>query len=159
MSVARSKPSAGLGLTFFLCVLSIQAQQAILVPTNTMWRYLDDGSDQGTFWSAPEFDDSEWPSGQAELGYGDTADGRPEATMVSYGPDPDFKHITTYFRRNFQVTNAPSVTNLIVRLLRDDGAIVYLNGLEVLRSGMAGDYVDYLCRLLYARRVSRRIRQ
>ena len=56
--------------------------------------------------------------------------------MVSFGPDSANKYITTYFRRSFQVNNAAAVTQLSVRLLRDDGAIVYLNGVEVFRSNM-----------------------
>jgi calcineurin-like phosphoesterase family protein/purple acid phosphatase-like protein len=143
MNQACSKLPAVLALTFLLCVLSTQAQPAIFIPTNAVWRYLDDGSDQGFSWIAPEFEDSDWPSGPAELGYGDAEDGRPEATMVSYGPDPDFKYITTYFRHTFLVTNAASVTNLIARLLRDDGAIVYLNGQEAFRSRMPDGFVDF----------------
>ncbi len=34
------------------------------------WKYLDDGSDQGSAWQAIGFDDSAWPVGPAPLGYG-----------------------------------------------------------------------------------------
>ena len=44
----------------------------------SVWKYLDDGSDQGAQWRAPEFNDSAWASGPAELGYGDSSEGRPE---------------------------------------------------------------------------------
>ena len=46
------------------------------------------------------------------------------------------KFITTYFRRSFVLTNASRFTNLVARILRDDGAVVYLNGTEVFRSNM-----------------------
>ena len=62
------------------------------------WRYLDDGSDQGTAWYAPGFDDTGWADGDAQLGYGDGD----ETTVVSYGPDRWNKHITTYFRHTFE---------------------------------------------------------
>ena len=55
---------------------------------------------------------------------------------MSFGPDSANKYITTYFRRSFPVNNAATVTQLSVRLLRDDGAIVYLNDVEVFRSNM-----------------------
>ncbi|HXI52168.1 MAG TPA: immunoglobulin domain-containing protein, partial [Candidatus Saccharimonadales bacterium] len=103
-----------------------------LVSTGSVWKYLDDGSDQGTAWIAPAFDDSTWASGPAQLGYGDGD----EATVVGFGPDPANKFVTTYFRRSFAVTSAASITGLTVRLLRDDGGVVYLNGVEVFRSNM-----------------------
>src|SRR5687767_9904937 len=42
-----------------------------LIAARSVWKYLDNGSDQGTAWRAPGFDDSDWESGPAELGYGD----------------------------------------------------------------------------------------
>ncbi len=73
-----------------------------LVPFGSIWRYLDDGSEQGTNWTAPQFDDSSWASGPARLGYGDSV-----ATTLSYGPDSGNKYPTTYFRHTFTagVTN------------------------------------------------------
>jgi len=40
-----------------------------LVQSNSVWKYLDNGSNQGTNWIAPNFDDSAWASGPAPLGY------------------------------------------------------------------------------------------
>src|SRR5947209_5223858 len=53
-----------------------------LVPKGATWKYLDNGSDQGSAWRAPDFDDSSWKSGPAKLGYGDGD----EATVVNCGP-------------------------------------------------------------------------
>src|SRR5262245_21234409 len=78
----------------------------ILVASNSVWKYLDNGTDAGTAWRAPTFDDGSWASGPAELGYGDIAEGRPEATVLSFGADANNKHITYYFRRAFTVINA-----------------------------------------------------
>ncbi|HEY2952833.1 MAG TPA: Ig-like domain-containing protein, partial [Verrucomicrobiae bacterium] len=64
----------------------------LIVPTNSVWKYLDNGSDQGTAWIAPAFDDSSWASGPAQLGYGDGD----EATVVNSGPTNNY-YITTYF--------------------------------------------------------------
>ena len=90
------------------------------------------------------FDDSTWASGPSELGYGDTSDGRPEATIVSFEPDPNNKYVTTYFRHTFTVTNAAEFTNLSLRVVRDDGAVVYLNGAEVARFNMPTGAISYL---------------
>ncbi len=115
-----------------------------LITTGSVWKYLDDGTDQGTAWYAPEFDDRAWRTGPAELGYGDSENGRPEATVVSYGPDPSNKYVTTYFRREFVVTNTASYSYLLLRVLYDDGAVVYVNGSEAARLSMPYGPVNYL---------------
>jgi len=108
-----------------------------LVAAGSQWRYLDDGSDQGAAWRDPGFDDSAWKAGGAQLGYGDGG----ESTLVDFGGDAGDKHITTYFRREFDATDVADVSELTLRLLRDDGAVVYLNGQEVARSNMPGGAV------------------
>ena len=122
--------------------------QTILVARDATWKYLDDGSNQGADWRALEFDDSSWSEGPAELGYGDAGfpDFRPEATMLSYGTDPNNKPITYYFRHWFNVEIPSRVTNLVALLLRDDGAVVYLNGAEVVRSNMPAGVITYQTR-------------
>src|SRR6185295_16969987 len=57
---------------------------AILVASNAVWKYLDNGSDQGTAWTALNFDDSAWASGPAQIGYGNPTR---DVTIASYGPD------------------------------------------------------------------------
>ncbi|MBN2474267.1 MAG: CotH kinase family protein [Pirellulales bacterium] len=110
-----------------------------LVPAGSDWRYLDDGSNQQTAWRAPGFNDSAWDSGTAEFGYGDGD----EATVVDFGTDDRNKYTTTYFRHTFEVADASDVTSLTARLVRDDGAVVYLNGQEVARSNMDEGTVLY----------------
>src|SRR5205814_10702336 len=41
------------------------------IATGSTWKYLDNGSNQGTAWRATAFSDATWASGAAELGYGD----------------------------------------------------------------------------------------
>lgn len=110
-----------------------------LVPAGSVWRFLDNGSNQGTAWRAIAFDDSAWASGSAQLGYGDGD----EKTVVSYGPDAGHKYVTTYFRRSFSLTAPSALTSLTLRLLRDDGAVVYLNGAEAYRSNMPSGTISY----------------
>ncbi|MBN2505696.1 MAG: lamin tail domain-containing protein [Verrucomicrobia bacterium] len=102
----------------------------LLIADNAVWRYLDNGTDQGTLWVGTNFDDSAWASGPAQLGYGDGD----EATVVGYGGNANAKYTTTYFRHSFVLTNAATYTNLAMEMIRDDGAVVYLNGAEVFRS-------------------------
>ncbi len=112
--------------------VTVSNSVSAIITASSTWKYLDNGSNQGTAWRATSFNDSSWASGQAELGYGDGD----EATVVSYGADANNKHITTYFRRTFTLADASSITSLMLHLRRDDGAVVYLNGTEVLRDNM-----------------------
>lgn len=120
------------------------ATETVLVTTNAAWRYLDNGSDQGTNWIAPTFSDATWSNGPAPLGYG--AGDTWIATTVGYGPSSTNKYITTYFRHRFTVADASAYSSLKLRLMRDDGAIVYLNGAEIRRDGMPSGGVNYLTR-------------
>lgn len=99
---------------------------ADLVPYGSTWRYLDDGSDQGTAWREQAFVDSSWAQGAAQFGYGDGD----EATTVASS------RITYYFRHEFSVTDASAITSATLEVLYDDGAIVYLNGTEIHRTSL-----------------------
>lgn len=109
------------------------------VARGATWKYLDNGSNQGTAWRAVDFVDTSWASGAAELGYGDGD----EATVVSYGSNSSLKHVTTYFRKTFTVTNATSYTGLGITLRCDDGAVVYINGTEAVRTNMPTGTITY----------------
>jgi hypothetical protein len=117
-------------------VMSRPPAQRTLIPTSADWKYLDNGSDQGTAWRQPGFDDRAWAAGKAQLGYGDGD----ESTSLNYGPDASNKHVTTYFRRTFSITNADGIVQVTLKVLRDDGFVAYLNGTEVFRDNLpAGD--------------------
>ena len=103
-----------------------------VLASGSVWKYFDQGSDLGTAWRSSTYNDSSWSSGPAELGYGDGD----EATTVSYGADPSNKFNTTYFRTTFNVADTSALTGLTLRLKRDDGAVVYINGVEAVRSNM-----------------------
>lgn len=127
-----------LALALALLVAPSWAAAQTLVPLGASWRYLDDGSDQGSAWQAPGFVDTGWALGAAELGYGDGD----EATVVSFGGNASDKHITSYFRHHFAVADPNTVPALELSILRDDGAVVYLNGTEVYRSNLPGGAID-----------------
>ena len=109
---------------------SVPATNVGLIPFSSTWKYLDTGVDQLTAWRAPAFNDAGWPTGCAEFGYGDGG----ECTTNSFGPNSSSKYITTYFRKAFTAPDPQTFTSLSLRLLRDDGGVVYVNGAEVLRS-------------------------
>ncbi len=111
----------------------------LLVKAGSDWKYLDDGSDAGDAWISTGFDDASWRSGPAQLGYGDGD----EATVIGFGPNTNTKYPTTYFRHTFVVEDPVQVKSLTLELLRDDGAIVHLNGREAFRVTMPPGPVTY----------------
>ena len=113
--------------------------QDTLVSFGEDWHYLDDGSDQGNEWTAPRFDHSMWDMGPAQLGYG----GNGEVTSVNFGSNPGDKFRTTYFRREFPVGDHTAYVSMDLRVVRDDGVVVYLNGTLIARINMPGTH-DYL---------------
>jgi hypothetical protein len=107
-----------------------------MIPAGSRWKYSDTGASPGEHWTALAFKDSAWSEGPAQLGYGD----RDEATRLNDAPG---NYPTYYFRHQFEVTNPGGLKPLVLRLLRDDGAVVYLNGSEVIRDNMPDGKVDH----------------
>jgi hypothetical protein len=111
-------------------------QKIVLVKAGSQWRYLDNAPSPGANWTSPAFDDSQWKQGRAELGYGDDP-----ATNIG-GASADARRIATYFRHTFDVADPSFYRSLILRLKRDDGAVVYLNGTEIHRINLPGGAVS-----------------
>ncbi|MEZ4385627.1 MAG: metallophosphoesterase [Nannocystaceae bacterium] len=90
-----------------------------LIDWGATWSYHDQGVDLGVGWRQPGFDFSGWPSGDAELGYGDGD----EATVLE---DVDPKRPSAYFLKTVDLP-AP-ITAAELQLRYDDGAAVWVNG-------------------------------
>lgn len=123
-------------IALLLLAMISHAATDTLIPFGDTWRYLDNGSEQGTGWRNSIR--TGWSTGPAQLGYGDGD----EATVVdcSLGSPGSCSSgnnfITTYFQRVFTCSNPASYIYGRIRLLRDDGIIVYLNGTEIFRNNM-----------------------
>lgn len=121
-----------------------------VVTRGAVWKYLDTGAapdedtSSSTSWFETGYTNAEaWASGAAQLGYGDDD----EVTVVSYGPSSSSKHITTYFRREvsgYAIASATTgeamdpecVAEYQLRVLADDGCVVYIDGQDVARLGL-----------------------
>ncbi|MEK3884848.1 PA14 domain-containing protein [Paenibacillus sp. PL2-23] len=153
MKLNLSKTKANRLLWILLCaflvlpapVIGLQYNMAqdndLLIAHNSTWKYLDDGSNQKTAWRYNDFDDTEWKTGAAPLGYG--GGDLPLATIIQYGSNAANKPITAYFRHEFTVDDASEIKQLSAALIRDDGAVVYLNGNEVYRTNMRTGPIAY----------------
>ena len=106
-----------------------------VVPRGSLWRFYYNGP-VATNWMNPAFDDRTWLTGPGQLGYGE---GDEQTVVID---DPGYEP-TVYFRHSFIVTNRNSISTLTLRMLVDDGAVVYLNGLEIIRRNMPGGPVDF----------------
>lgn len=110
-----------------------------LTPRESVWSYWDQGSQPASDWFKLGFDDRSWPQGRARLGYGVGG----ENTVVSYGTNGADRYITTYFRKGFAVNNPRLHPGLSLKLLCDDGAAVYLNGTEIVRTNLPAGPLDF----------------
>jgi hypothetical protein len=112
----------------------------MVISRDSVWKYLDDGTKlDDVQWTPLDYDDSQWKSGPAELGYGDDD----EATAVNKGGSVSKTHNTIYFRHHFTLNSVNQGDRLLLELLRDDGAVVYLNGTEIIRSNMPSGTILY----------------
>jgi|GEM_PF-445210 len=105
------------------------------VAMGSTWKYMTNGTDPGhtgTTWYSTAYDDSTWSSGATPIGYGDDGETATDLTQPAT-PRP----AAYYFRRTFTLANPADVSYLEVYMQRDDGAVVYINGVEVGRSNVS----------------------
>ena len=109
-----------------------------LLPSGSVWKYLT-GTNAGTAWRNPAYDDSGWAAGSGILGYGD-ADILPSGTIparANMGADASDPANPNYpaalFRTSFTLTNLQDTVQPQISIQRDDACIVYLNGVEIYR--------------------------
>jgi len=100
-----------------------------LLLAEATWKYEDTGTDLGTDWKEPGFDDSAWQSGAAPLGFGEDY----ITTTIATGA------ITNYFRHTFLLLSVDPATiaGLVLTGRVDDGFVAYLNGVEIAREQLA----------------------
>jgi hypothetical protein len=128
-----------LKLLLLICFFSILGvfSQTTLISSGSSWSYYDlqnQPADQGGLdWNDSTYDDSAWSSGNAHMGYGDGD----EATVVNSST------LALYVRHSFNVADASLYDSLSLNLTFDDGAVVYLNGVEVWRQNMPAGAPSY----------------
>lgn len=105
-------------------ILGANAQTNFVLPFRSLWKYWDANYTSAANWAQPTFNDNQWPIGGAPLGFG-----QPNVNLIQSSI------MTAYFRRAFTLSSAPD-SWLTLRVRRDDGVIVYLNGAEIFRNNM-----------------------
>ncbi len=117
-----------------------------LLALTDSWRYQGAGTNLPGTWRSKAYDDSGWASGSALLYVGANPLPAPQNTLLP--GTPGALPTTYYFRTHFTQANTLSGPGFVsARLLAssiiDDGAVFYLNGVEVLRLGMPSALIGF----------------
>jgi hypothetical protein len=114
----------------------------VLVPNGSTWQTFSGGVapplDGINFaWYRTGYDTAgAWSNLVAEIGEGDRADGYPETSHVDIGPGTA-RYRAVWFRKEFNVVSPGQYQNFRLNLLRDDGAVVFINDVPVWTNNMA----------------------
>ncbi|MFM2081411.1 MAG: hypothetical protein RL380_102, partial [Verrucomicrobiota bacterium] len=126
----------------FASTLSATTTNQLLTIT-AAWRYQTNNLD-GVNWTATNYNHSAWLGSSNALFYIESSTLlAPKNTPLPPKAGGALPCNTYYFRTTFNLTNAAGVTSLGFSNLVDDGAVYYLNGVEVQRLYMADGVVTY----------------
>ncbi|HEY1717351.1 MAG TPA: immunoglobulin domain-containing protein [Verrucomicrobiae bacterium] len=134
-----SSPLAGLTYTFAPSSAILTTNLALVGLSNSSWEVNPSGTDLGTNWLGQTYDDSPspWISGLGLFGY--TPSGAYPTIQTPLSSGPNTYYFRTHFTWNYSTINlAFVVTNYL-----SDGAVYYLNGVEVRRDRMPAGNVAY----------------
>lgn len=118
--------------------VNIDVTGTAIIPYGSTWKYYATGSAPFGSWKNLGYNDGAWPTGTSEMGYGDGD----ETTCVPSGgggttcTPTGNKWITTYFRKRISIPNPALYASYTLNVERDDGVVVYINGVEVGRDNM-----------------------
>lgn len=125
---------------------SIANGNIIFIPKGAEWSYSDNGINLGAEWKEPDFDDSAWKKGETVIGFGNN-----NITTIAERGGVDSRNITFYFRKEFNFSSKLNDSlskigkklSLELGILRDDGAVIYLNGQEIVRDNMPEGEINW----------------
>ena len=109
-----------------------------LVGDAAQWRYLWKDSAPDQAWASASYDDSAWTTGTAPIGYG----GKGLNTVLKPGA-PASRPITLYGRTAFTIKDLSKTGGVEVSFVADDGAVAYINGVEIGRQRLDDGDVSY----------------
>ncbi len=102
------------------------------VIADQLWKYAYENAAISEDWRTINYDDSSWLEGQGGFGYADNDDNTiiPPAASV-------------FMRASFEVSDLSAISNAILHADFDDGFVAYLNGQEIARSNIAGNFPSH----------------
>ncbi len=102
-----------------------------LVPIDAFWTLWESDVAPAPGWQGLGFNDSDWSDLKQAI-----FSNEPDPIPDPKNSDLSLGYISHFFRNRFQFTGSTKGTCLSLKHLIDDGAVFYLNGLEILRTGM-----------------------
>ena len=130
--------SSDMVFDFALTAIEKGVVEKVVFDERSEWKYRDARQPPADAWKSRTFDDGAWKVGKGILGYGDDD----VATKLDFGDDPDNKPVTVWFRKTFEIDEALTPDVLRLKFLRDDGAIIYLNGRELMRNNLPSGFLE-----------------
>lgn len=125
--------------TASVTVTASVATDVTVLAAKSVWSWRFEPTAPPTAWKNPGFDASAWKSGSGVFGFGSTGLG----TNIDVTTGNSTRPLAAYFVRTFTVDNAALVSKLVLKTVADDGVVVYVNGVEVGRSGMPAGAVTF----------------
>jgi hypothetical protein len=125
----------------FESVSSVSTNLPLITLANTSWKVNASGTDLGTGWLDQAYDDTQspWTSGNGLFGYTPTPGAYPPINTALSGTGQN----TYYFRTHFTWTNQPENIAFVVTNYLSDGAVYYLNGIELARVRMPAGAINF----------------
>ncbi|AUC86536.1 hypothetical protein CW731_15155 [Polaribacter sp. ALD11] len=124
----------GVASILILLQVNMLFSQDTLIKNEDFWHYYDNGYLENDWISLEKF--SNWKIGKSPLGYGD----KKNKTNLSFGNNKEKKEITKYFKKKIFIDNKYLAYEL--KIQRDDGAVVYINGKELFRDNMPNSTIS-----------------
>ena len=125
-------------LLVFTAARAVWADPVVYVDRGGSWRYLRGQAEASSpidAWREVDFVTTGWSTGTSPIGYGE-----PEIVtdLAGLAPPMEDNYSSVFARRPFEVSEAAAVVSLEVNIRFDDGAVLWINGFEVLRVNMPG---------------------
>lgn len=128
------------GFSFATSSNAIVQVDPVTLSYSASWKYQTNSQDTtlsgiGAPWFAPQFDDSNWPTGQAPFAreFTTTTIARLPTPIATPLPAPEPNLQTTYFRKRVTIPDVPAGQILMLCHTIDDGAAIYIDGQLVQR--------------------------
>ncbi len=134
---------------------------ALLPPVTTAllaygdtWKAETSGNDPGASWKDAGFADGGWTAGAGAYQLG----GAPLPAPATAGTALPAGPVTYYFRKTFTFSGQAAFATLRLQLLADDGAAVWLNGTELVRTNLSAA-AGHMANALQPRRGDPRVQE
>src|SRR5262245_8752009 len=123
-----------LTVLLFLVVLPLSAATIPLISEGATWTYrigTNEASNPTNAWRFTAFNDSSWNTGATPIGYTDFSTVTGHEGSIATPITPTGIGVSLYLRKKFTLTSITNLTHLNLTVRVDDGAVAWINGVEV----------------------------